>query len=82
MLEFKTDNKPLFEFSLEEVPNAGWKIIDYTYDLHHDSKMNAGNILTEYEEKFSSLGNPICKLIATTHKTAFSCIYSIEEIMS
>ena len=44
--------------------------------------MNQGNIMTEYEEKFSSLGNPICKLIATTHKTAFSCIYSIEEIMS
>lgn len=65
MLEFKTDNKPLFEFSLEEVPNAGWKIIDYTYDLHHDSKMNAGNILTEYEEKFSSKGNPIYKLTAS-----------------
>lgn len=65
MLEFKTDNKPLFEFSLEEVPNAGWQIIDYTYDLHHDSKMNADNILTEYEEKFSSKGNPIYKLTAS-----------------
>jgi len=27
--------------------------------------MNAGNIMTEYEEKFSSKGNPICKLIAS-----------------
>ena len=36
-----------------------------TRDLHHDSKMNEGNIMTEYEEKFSSMGNPICKLIAS-----------------
>ena len=37
---------------------------NYTYDLHHDKFMSQGNIMTEYEEKFSSLGNPICKLIA------------------
>ena len=35
-----------------------------SYDLHNDSKMNHGNIMTEYEAKFSSMGNPICKLIA------------------
>lgn len=64
LLEFKTDNKSLFEFSLEEIPNANWKIVEYTYDLHQDSKMNSNNILTEYEEKFSSLGNPIYKLTA------------------
>ena len=34
------------------------------YDLHHNDEMNAGNIMTEYEEKFSSRGNPINKLIA------------------
>ena len=32
--------------------------------LHHDPVMCAGNVMTEYEEKFSSMGNPICKLIA------------------
>ena len=64
-IEFKTDNRGLFDFSLEEIPQAGWKIDAYTFDLHHDDSMNQGNIMTEYEEKFSSLGNPICKLIAS-----------------
>lgn len=63
VLEFKTDNKGLFDYSLEAIPAAGWKIVDYTYDLHH-SEMGAGNVMTEYEEKFSSKGNPIYKLIA------------------
>lgn len=64
LVEFKTDNKELFEFSLEEVREAGWKTVDYTFDLHHEERMNQGNVMTEYEEKFSSQGNPICKLIA------------------
>ncbi|MBQ1193694.1 MAG: tRNA (guanosine(46)-N7)-methyltransferase TrmB [Lachnospiraceae bacterium] len=62
-IEFKTDNKDLFEFALEEVEPAGWKIEAFTRDLHHDEKMFAGNIMTEYEEKFSSMGNPIYKYI-------------------
>lgn len=64
-LEFKTDNQDLFTFSLEEIPEAGWKIDAFTRDLHHDPALNEGNIMTEYEEKFSSMGNPICKLIAS-----------------
>ena len=60
---FKTDNRPLFDFSLEQVPEAGWTLENYTYDLHH-SEYNEGNIMTEYEEKFSLKGNPINKLIA------------------
>ena len=63
-VEFKTDNTELFNFSLEQVKEAGWYLEKYTYDLHHQEEMNAGNIMTEYEEKFSSMGNPICKLIA------------------
>ena len=63
LLEFKTDNRPLFDFSLESVEEAGWKLLDHTFDLHH-SPMAEGNVMTEYEEKFSALGNPICKLIA------------------
>lgn len=62
-VEFKTDNRGLFEFSLEEVKEAGWKIQQHTFDLHHDEGMNEGNIMTEYEEKFSSMGNPIHKMI-------------------
>ena len=65
VVEFKTDNRPLFEFSLEQVEEAGWKLLGHTFDLHHDVTMNQGNVMTEYEEKFSSMGNPIHKLIAT-----------------
>ena len=31
-------------------------------------RMMEGNVMTEYEEKFSSMGNPICKLIAVLHE--------------
>lgn len=62
-LEFKTDNKELFEFALEELEPAGWKAQAVTFDLHHDEQMIKGNIMTEYEEKFSSMGNPIYKYI-------------------
>ena len=64
-VEFKTDNEALFDFSLESVEEAGWKLMGCSRDLHHDPSMNAGNIMTEYEEKFSSRGNPICKLITS-----------------
>ena len=60
---FKTDNRILFDFSLEEVPQAGWQLKDVSFDLHH-SEYAEGNIMTEYEEKFSSLGNPIFRLVA------------------
>ncbi len=62
-VEFKTDNIDLFNFSLEEIPLAGWNIVEYTHDLHN-SHMNQGNVMTEYEEKFSSMGNLINKLVA------------------
>ena len=62
-LEFKTDNRGLFDFALEELEPAGWKAQQVTYDLHHDPEMMVGNVMTEYEEKFSSKGNPICKYI-------------------
>ena len=62
VIEFKTDNRPLFDFSLEEVPEAGWKLVEHTFDLHN-SDMAEGNVMTEYEEKFSSMGNPIHKMI-------------------
>ena len=62
-LEFKTDNRGLFDFALEELEPAGWKVQQVTYDLHNDPEMSAGNVMTEYEEKFSSKGNPICKYI-------------------
>ena len=63
---FKTDNKDLFDFSLEQAEEAGWILENHTYDLHH-SEYNEGNVMTEYEEKFSAKGNPICRLVAYRH---------------
>ncbi len=62
-LEFKTDNRDLFDFAVEELEPAGWKADVITYDLHADETLMVGNVMTEYEEKFSSMGNPICKYI-------------------
>lgn len=63
VIEFKTDNHDLFQFALEELKPAGWKILQMTEDLHHDVRMMEGNVMTEYEERFSSKGNPIYKYI-------------------
>lgn len=63
LLEFKTDNRALFDFAVEELPRAGWKLKALTYDLHADPVLMEGNVMTEYEEKFSAQGNPICKYI-------------------
>ena len=62
-LEFKTDNRDLFDFAVGELEPAGWKAEVITYDLHADAALMEGNVMTEYEEKFSAMGNPICKYI-------------------
>ena len=62
-VEFKTDNRSLFDFALEETREEGWILDEFTYDLHSDPTMNKDNIMTEYEAKFSAQGHPICKLI-------------------
>ena len=54
-VEFKTDNRPLFDFSLEEFEFYGAKIDQLTFDLHN-SEYNEGNIQTEYERNFSAKG--------------------------
>ena len=66
LLLFKTDNVSLFNFSLEEIKNSNFTLLEFTYDLHNDKKLNESNIMTEYETKFSKLGNKICELIAIT----------------
>lgn len=60
---FKTDNRQLFDFSLEEVVEAGWKLENHTFDLHNSEYVH-GNIMTEYEQKFVSEGKPIHRLVA------------------
>ena len=63
LIEFKTDNNDLFDFALEEVKEAGWEMIAFTRDLHNNKELCEGNIMTEYEAKFSAMGNPINKYI-------------------
>ena len=62
-IEFKTDNRPLFDFSLEELEPAGWQAQEVTFDLHQDERLMQNNVMTEYEARFSAAGNPICKYI-------------------
>jgi len=62
-LHFKTDNRPLFEFSIESFSEQGWGIKNVSLDLHADNI--EGNIMTEYEQKFSSIGMPIYRLEAS-----------------
>ena len=56
-IHFKTDNKDLFEFSLNSFSDYGMRLKNITLDLHSSSF--EGNVMTEYEELFSSKGNPI-----------------------
>lgn len=56
-IHFKTDNRELFEFSLNEFAQCDWKLRNIALDLHHSDF--EGNIMTEYEQKFSSKGMPI-----------------------
>ena len=63
-LEFKTDNRGLFEYSLARLNNFGMTFEKVWLDLHADEEAVVDNVMTEYEEKFSSKGQPIYKLAA------------------
>lgn len=59
-IEFKTDNRKLFEYSLTTFNECGYKFVELSLDLHTDAKEeNFEIVTTEYEDKFSSMGNPI-----------------------
>lgn len=62
VIEFKTDNQELFDFSLEEIDTEHWELIAMTRDLHKDPEMNRDNIMTEYEARWSAEGKPICSM--------------------
>ncbi|MBO5312729.1 MAG: tRNA (guanosine(46)-N7)-methyltransferase TrmB [Clostridia bacterium] len=64
---FKTDNRPLFDFSLEEIEKSCFTLEYHTFDLHN-SDMNEQNIKTEYERNFSAKGFSINMLIAKNNK--------------
>lgn len=61
-LQFKTDNRSLFDFSLEQIKEAGWCLDECCFDLHANGPA-PDNVMTEYEEKFYQKGNPICRLV-------------------
>lgn len=65
---FKTDNRPLFDFSLEQFEVAGIPLSDVTFDLHN-SPYESDNIHTEYEDNFSAKGFSINRLVGTVNKT-------------
>ena len=52
---FKTDNRPLFDYSLETFAECGYIVENVCYDLHN-SPLNETNIQTEYEKNFSGKG--------------------------
>ncbi len=62
-LIFKTDNRPLFDFSLEQFAEAGLAVEDVSFDLHSENRPD--NIMTEYERKFSGFGEKInrCEVV-------------------
>lgn len=63
-VEFKTDNRALFDFSVEEIKTTKWESVLVTYNLHGDETLRKDNVMTEYEARFSQEGMPIHKLIA------------------
>ena len=62
IIEMKTDNRNLFEYSIVSLTNNGYVIDDINLDLH--ALPNEDNVMTEYEKKFVSLGNTIYKMKA------------------
>ncbi len=66
-LHFKTDNEPLFDWSVEQFRQAGLEIKFITRDLHN-SEMKDSNIVTEYEHHFSSMGMNIYSAHVVFHK--------------
>ncbi len=65
-IEFKTDSRELFDFSVNEFKESGFEILDLTYDLHSGNYPE--NITTEYEEKFIRKGIKINRLEAVIKK--------------
>ena len=61
-VHFKTDNQPLFEFSVEEFPAAGYALSEVTRNLHEDGPQG---VRTDYEAKFYEQGLPINRCVGT-----------------
>ena len=60
-IHFKTDNTPLFSWSLEQFENEGWALSEKTNDLHANGPVS---VMTDYEAKFHAQGFPINRVVA------------------
>ena len=60
-IHFKTDNTPLFSWSLEQFENEGWALSEKTTDLHANGPVG---VMTDYEAKFHAQGFPINRVVA------------------
>ncbi len=65
---FKTDNKGLFDYSLESFAENGFTVSEVCFDLHGDPVYSVDNIKTEYENNFSAKGFLINRLVAEVRK--------------
>ena len=61
-IHFKTDNQPLFEFSVEELPRFGFQLSEVTRNLHEHGPVG---VMTDYEAKFHEQGQPINRCVGT-----------------
>ena len=61
-VHFKTDNQPLFAFSLREFPAAGYALSEVTHNLHEEGPQG---VMTDYEAKFYDQGIPIHRCVGT-----------------
>lgn len=73
---FKTDNRDLFDFSVEEFKDLGFELSELTYDLH---ATDTPNIMTEYEERFSSMGVPINRFVAKPSEQTYALLSKVEK---
>ena len=65
IIQFKTDNRELFDFSVQTIEDSDqWHIDEITYDLHHSNFLE-DNIMTEYETRFVAEGKPICRFVVS-----------------
>ncbi|WP_342275457.1 tRNA (guanosine(46)-N7)-methyltransferase TrmB [Spiroplasma endosymbiont of Cantharis lateralis] len=63
IIEIKTDNDQLYNFSLDQIKESKFKILYNTSDLYSNKDLLKDNIATEYEQKFHSIGKKINKII-------------------
>jgi len=64
-IHFKTDNLPLFEFSLLEFERCGFTLSEVTYNLHENGTVG---VMTDYEKRFHEQGLPINRCVATPNR--------------